>query len=228
MTSGMRAVKGAIQAVSIQEKTWDVGTTTIGSDKPRGLCGSGYIDLVCELLRHGIVDKNGKINRSIKNKRIRESLAGYEFVVVFARDAGNAEDIVITDADLDNFKRSKAAIYSGISILARHMEMSMDAISKIYVAGGFGTALNIEKAIQIGLLPDLKRDKYTFVGNSSLAGARQNLFSYQVTRVAQEVSKNITYFELSTDAAYMDEYMAALFFPHTDLNKFPSVAYAHK
>jgi uncharacterized 2Fe-2S/4Fe-4S cluster protein (DUF4445 family) len=225
MSSGMRAVRGAIGAVKIKDGALDVTLTTIGGDKPRGLCGSGYIDLVCELLKIGVLDKNGKINRTVRHKRVREGGAGYEFVVANADESGTDADIVVTDADLDNLKRAKAAIYSGIAILVRHMDMKMDDIHKIYIAGGFGTSLNIENAIQIGLIPDLKRDKYIFVGNSSLAGARQSILSRQALNVAEEVSKNITYFELSTDLQYMDEYMAALFFPHTDLGKFPSVRY---
>ena len=223
MSSGIRAVKGAIQTAKIKPKSLDVEYSTIGGAKPRGICGSGYIDLVCELLRRGILDKNGKINRSLANKRLREGSHGYEFVVVFAEEADIEEAIVITDADLDNLKRGKAAIYSGVSILVRHMDMKAQDISKIFIAGGFGTSLDIESAVRIGLIPDLRREKYVFVGNSSLAGARQSLFSCQAARISEEVAKNITYFELSTDPQYMDEYTAALFFPHTDLSRFPSV-----
>ncbi len=225
MTSGMRAIRGAIQTVKIKERSLDVAVTTIGGDKPRGLCGSGYIDLVAQLLNRGVLDKNGKVNRSVRHKRVRESNSGYEFVVVFSEESGADDDIVITDADLDNLKRAKAAIYSGIAILVRHMDMKMDDINKFYIAGGFGTSLNIESAVQIGLLPDLPKDKFVFVGNSSLAGARQGLLSRQALSTLDEVSRNVTYFELSTDLEYMDEYMAALFFPHTDLNRFPSVRY---
>ncbi len=226
MTCGLRAIKGAIQVVKIKEKTFDIEVATIGQDKPRGICGSGYIDLVSELLKHGALDKNGKINRSVKNKRVREGRDGYEFVVAFAHETATENDIIVTDRDLDNLKRAKAAIYSGTAILVRHIGIKMEDIKKIFIAGGFGTALNIESAIQIGLISDLPRDKFIFVGNSSLAGARQNLLSCQAAKTAQEVAKNITYFELSTDPQYMDEYMAALFFPHTDTNRFPSVKYA--
>ena len=191
----------------------------------RGICGSGYIDLVCELLKFGVLDKNGKINREIKNKRVRSGPEGYEFVVVFAGEHGLEKDIVVTDADLDNLKRAKAAIYSAAAILVRHMDMGLNDIKKIFVAGGFGTSLDIESAVQIGLIPDLERKKFVFIGNSSLAGARQVLLSSEALGQAEAIAKNITYFELSTDPAYMDEYMAALFFPHTDIKRFPSVKY---
>ncbi|OIO37039.1 MAG: hypothetical protein AUJ74_00090 [Candidatus Omnitrophica bacterium CG1_02_44_16] len=224
MSCGVRAVRGAIQGVKITEKL-DAVVSTICADKPRGICGSGYIELVSELLKRGALDKNGKINANVRNKRIRKGESGYEYVVSYAGDTAIGQDIVITEADLDNLKRAKAAIYSGISILVRHMDMAINDINAIFIAGGFGTSLNIESAVAIGLIPDLPREKYIFVGNSSLAGARQALLSCQALKTAQAVSKNITYFELSTDPKYMDEYMAALFFPHTDSGLFPSVKY---
>ena len=225
MSCGLRAVRGAIERVEIKDKTLKLEYSTIGSAAVRGICGSGYIDLVCELLKFGVLDKNGKINREVKNKRVRSGPEGYEFVVVFAGEHGLEKDIVVTDADLDNLKRAKAAIYSAAAILVRHMDMGLDDIKKIFVAGGFGTSLDIESAVQIGLIPDLDRKKFVFIGNSSLAGARQVLLSSEALGQAEAVAKNITYFELSTDPAYMDEYMAALFFPHTDIKRFPSVKY---
>ena len=226
MSAGLRATRGAIQEVRIKDKDLNVEYKTIGHDKPRGICGSGYIDLLCELLKHGVLDKNGKLNTEIKNRRLRPSEFGHEFVVAFEEESATGADIVITDADLDNLKRAKAAIYSGISILVRHMDLDYKDIAKIYVAGGFGTSLDIESAIMIGLIPDLPREKYVFVGNTSLSGARQVLLSVQAFASCEEAARNVTYFELSTDPGYMDEYMAALFFPHTDLKKFPSVKYA--
>ncbi len=226
MSYGLRAIKGAIQVAKLKGKTLDVEYSTIGNDKPRGICGSGYVDLVSELLKYGALDKNGKLNKDVKNRRLRDGKDGYEFVVAFASESQGDSDIVITDRDLDNFKRAKAAIYSGTSILLRHIGIKTEDIKKIFIAGGFGTALNIENAVQIGLIPDILMEKYVFVGNSSLAGARQNLLSCQAAAVAEEVAGNITYFELSTDSQYMDEYMAALFFPHTDISRFPSVKYA--
>lgn len=223
MSAGLRATRGAIQSVKINPKTFETQVETIGKDKPRGICGSGYIDIVCQLLKSGALDKNGKLNRTTKNKHLREGEDGFEFIVVQAADTGIENDIVVTDADLDNLKRAKAAIYAGIAILVRHMGLNFNDIKKIFVAGGFGTALNIESAVQIGLLPDLPREKYVFVGNSSLAGARQILLSCEASHAADEIARDITYFELSTDPQYMDEYMAALFFPHTDMSRFPSV-----
>jgi uncharacterized 2Fe-2S/4Fe-4S cluster protein (DUF4445 family) len=223
VASGIRATNGAIQRVSINEKTYEVKFETIADSKPQGICGSGYIDLISEMLKTGIIDKSGKINSYLDTKNIREGESGYEFVVVPKNKTATESDIVITEADIENLKRSKAAIFAATSVLVRYMNLSFADIKKIYISGGFGTYLDMEKAIYIGLLPDLPRDKFSFIGNSSLVGSREILLSIDAMHRAEEIARKTTYFELSTDAKYMDEYTAALFFPHTDLNRFPSV-----
>jgi len=223
VTCGMRAVRGAIQKVKINPKDFSVKCDTIGNSQPAGICGSGYIDLLAELLSVGIIDKNGKFKTDKEIKRIRESEWGKEFVLVYKKDFGLDLDIVITETDIENLKRSKAAIFSAASVLVRHMDLNFSKIQQIFIAGGFGTFLDIEKSITIGLLPDLKRSKFSFIGNSSVVGARQTLLSSDAFQKAQEIAKKMTYFELSTDSTYMEEYTAALFFPHTDQSRFPKV-----
>ena len=219
---GMRSSKGAIQKIKINPGDFKVTYNTIGEVKPRGICGSGYIDLLAEMLRAGIIDKGGKIK--VKDaKRVRDGDSGKEFVVAFQQESDTTSDIIITEADIENLKRSKAAIYSATAILLKHMDLDLSRIKKFFIAGGFGTYIDIENAIRIGLLPDLERPKFAFIGNSSLAGARQILLSLDAKKKADEIARKITVFELSVDSRYMDEYMAALFFPHTDLSKFPSV-----
>ncbi|MDD5044681.1 MAG: ASKHA domain-containing protein [Candidatus Omnitrophica bacterium] len=222
VSSGMRAAKGAIQKVKIEAKDYSVKYTTILDGKPQGICGSGYIDLLAEMLEKGIIEKSGKI-KNINHQRVRQGEYGMEFVVVPALEASTGKDIVITEVDIDNLKRAKAAIYAAVSILVRHMDFELDDIKKVFIAGGFGAYLDLKNAVKIGLLPDVGMDKFIYVGNSSLAGVRSALLSCQAMEKAQEVAKKITYFELSVDNKYMDEYMAALFFPHTDLTRFKSV-----
>ncbi len=222
VTCGMRAAKGAIQKVKINRKDFNVTYDTIGNSKPRGICGSGYIDLIAQMLEAGILDKGGKIKAG-NNKRIRDGETGKEFVVAFKAEADFDSDIVISESDIENLKRAKAAIYSATAILVKHMGLDFSQIKKFFIAGGFGTYLDIESAIKIGLLPDLNKSKFIFVGNSSLAGARSLLLSAEAMKKADDIARKITYFELSVEPGYMDEYMAALFFPHTDLSKFPSV-----
>lgn len=220
---GMRAINGAIQRVSIDKKDFSVKFETIGKASPVGICGSGYIDLLAELLKAGFIDKKGKFHTNSKNIRIRSSEWGREFVVVRKEDFDLEFDIVITEADIENIKRAKAAIFSAASILVKHMELDFSKIDQFFIAGGFGTYLDIEKSIYIGLLPDIDRKKFKFIGNSSLVGARQILLSSDAFDKAQGIARKMTYFELSVDSKYMDEYVAALFFPHTDKSRFPTV-----
>ncbi|MCM8795583.1 MAG: ASKHA domain-containing protein [Candidatus Omnitrophica bacterium] len=223
VSCGMRASKGAIQKVGISPLDFKVSYNTIGQVRPRGICGSGYIDLIASMLGVGIIDKSGRIKLE-KHKRIREGEGGKEFIVAFKEESDVSSDIVITEADIENLKRAKAAIYSAASTLLKHMNLDFSQIKKFFIAGGFGSYLEIKNAITIGLLPDLENFRFIFVGNSSLAGARSILLSYEAMKKANEIAKRITYFELSVEPTYMDEYMGALFFPHTDLSKFPSVS----
>jgi len=219
---GMRAARGAIEEVKISPAAKELSYKTIANESPRGICGSGYIDLISQMLSAGVLDKDGKI-KAIEHPRIRQMDLGREFVVVFKAESQTGEDIVITETDIDNLKRAKAAIYAAASILVKHMGLEFANVSQVIIAGGFGTSIRMESAIKIGLLPDLPREHFNFVGNSSLAGACESLLSLDALRKCDEIAKKITYFELSTEGAYMEEYMAALFFPHTDLTKFPSL-----
>ncbi|MFA4842461.1 MAG: ASKHA domain-containing protein, partial [Candidatus Omnitrophota bacterium] len=219
---GMRSSRGAIERIGIDKKTYAVKYATIGEAKPRGICGSGYIDIISAMLAADLIDKSGKI--SLKDKRrVRRGEFGNEFVVAFKDESQGSFDIVINEPDIENIKRAKAAIYSATSILVKHMGLEFGQIKKFFIAGGFGTSIDIANAITIGLLPDLERSRFIFVGNSSLSGARSILLSYEAMKRANDIAKKITYFELSVEPKFMDEYMAALFFPHTDLSKFPSL-----
>ncbi|MDB4349348.1 ASKHA domain-containing protein [Omnitrophica bacterium] len=222
LSCGMRASKGAIQVVKIDPEL-NVKAETIGGVKPRGICGSGYIDILAELLRHGVITRDGKINTQIKSQRIKKLDRGGAFVVVFRKDAETAHDIAITEEDIENLKRSKGAIYSAISTLLKKLGLDFKDLAKVYLAGGFGTCLNMQNAITIGLLPDLDRKTFSFVGNTSIVGTHQILLSYEAMKKAEEIARKITYIELSVEQGYMDEYMSSLFFPHTDISRFPTV-----
>ena len=223
VSCGMRAVRGAIEKVEIGTGL-DAKVKTIAGRKPMGICGSGYIDLISQMFKRRIIKRDGKINRDLRTKRIREKDGEYEYVVVPKSKACCGYDIVIRESDIENIKRSKGAIFSAASSLLKKFGLSFNDVETIYVAGGFGTFLNIESAVSIGLLPDLKREKFKFVGNSSLIGSREILLSYDTMKEAESIARKMTYIELSKDPGYMDEYVSALFFPHTDLKRFPSVA----
>jgi len=222
LSHGMKAVKGAAQKVDIDEAL-NVKVGTIGGAKPKGICGSGYIDLLCRMLKRKVIGKDGKIRRDIKSNRVRKGETTYEFVVAFASETDIGRDIVITEDDIENLKRSKGAIYSAIITLLNKVEKDIGEVRKIYIAGGFGNYLNIENSVYIGLFPDIDRSVYQFIGNSSLAGARMSLESHEAFLRAHEICKNITYIDLSSEPNYMDEYVASLFFPHTDIGRFPSI-----
>ncbi|MFA5090418.1 MAG: ASKHA domain-containing protein [Candidatus Omnitrophota bacterium] len=225
VSCGMRATKGAIQKAILSKDGTQVKCDTIGGIAPVGICGSGYIDLISEMLHKGVIDRSGKMKLNA-NGRIRDSENGKEFVVVFKGESGSPSDIVITEGDIDNIKRAKAAIYAAVATLINSMSLDLTKIKKIFIAGGFGTSIDVKKAIHIGLLPDIEESRFIFVGNSSLSGARQMLLSYEAIRKADDIARKITYFELSVAKGYMDEYMSALFFPHTDLSRFPRVNFA--
>ncbi|NOX97119.1 MAG: DUF4445 domain-containing protein [Nitrospirae bacterium] len=219
---GMRAVKGAIQRVEINSR-YEVKYHAIGEGKPRGICGSGFIDSLSELLKAGIIDRSGRMKKGLETPRLREGEEGLEFILAWEQEAEGDHDIVVSETDIANLIRSKGAVYAGVSVLIRSMGLRFEDLKHIYIAGGFGNYLNIEKAVLIGLLPDIPRDRIHFIGNSSLTGARQAMLSYEALNKVKEIAHKMTYFELSVDPIFMDEYTAALFLPHTDMKLFPSV-----
>ncbi len=222
VSCGMRAVDGAIQEVEIDNE-FNVKFMTVGAKDPRGICGSGYIDLLCQMLKRALIGRDGRIDLNKDTNRIRRTKRGVEFIVVFKRGSATGEDIVITEEDIEDLKRSKGAIYSAITTLISKMELKQDDLKNIYVAGGFGYFLNIESAISIGLLPDVDRNIFSFLGNTSLVGTRECLLSRQAFSKAKEVAKKITYLDLGSEPKYMDEYVASLFVPHTDLGRFKNI-----
>jgi len=222
--SGTRAVDGAIQEIEISADKKQVKYETINNKKPRGICGTGLIDIPAELLRKGIITRDGKFNGEKVSPRIRRNEDGeLEFVVVYAPETQSGKDIVITESDIANIIRSKGAIFLGIQVLLQEMGLKFENIGKIYISGGFGTYLDVEKAIMIGLLPDLPRNSFQFIGNSSLTGAKICLLSKQAREKAKETAGKMTYIELSVNPKFMNEYTSTLFLPHTDINLFPSV-----
>lgn len=223
ITFGMRAMKGAIERIDIDPTSYEVSVQTIGNGKPIGICGSGLIDCIAKLRDVGIIDRTGKFQQ-VPSERFRMNDETPEFVLVWARDSGIDKDIVITEADVKNLIRSKGAVYAGIRSLLQMVAMDLEAIDRILIAGGFGNYLNLADAIKIGLLPDIPLEKYEFVGNTSVKGAQLCLLSQQAFEDALEIGRKMTYIELSVGTTFMDEFVSALFLPHTDLSLFPSVA----
>jgi len=218
---GMRAGEGAIEKVEITEEG-KIRYTTIGDTKPRGICGSGLIDIMAELFKAGFIDRSGRLQPGV-NGRVRNRDGELEFLLVPASQTDRGDDIVITQPDIENLLRAKAAIFAGVNILTGSLNIEFSDIDRIYLAGGFGNYLDKENAIVLGLIPDIEREKIQFVGNTSILGAKMALLSKDALDVTYQIAKKITYYDLITHPGYMDEFMSAKFLPHTDMKKFPSV-----
>ena len=220
---GMIATSGAIEGFEINPSDLEPVISTIGSEKPKGICGSGLINIVAALLKNGVITRNGKFNTSLPGKRVRKGDDGYEYVLARAPESQIGKDIVLTEVDIDNLIRSKAAIYAGCQTLLKAVSTSYSEVEQVVIAGTFGCSINIDNAITIGLLPDLPQDRFIFIGNGSLLGARLTSFSDDLLRDGQKIAAMMTNIELSESTDFMDNYMAALFLPHTNDREFPSV-----
>ncbi len=221
---GMRATEGAIEEVWISSQSYEPTYRVLGNVPPRGICGSGLISLLAEMFITGVIDKAGNFNFRLPSERLRQGPHGGEYVLVWASQTAHGKDIVITQVDIDNLLRAKAAIYAGFTVLARQVGVRLEELSQVLIGGGFGQYINMEKAIQIGLLPDLAWDRFQFLGNTAVRGAYYGLLSRQIRRQLTEAAQKMTYLELSADNTFFEEFQAALFLPHTNLNLFPSVA----
>jgi len=196
---------------------------TIGRSKPIGICGSGLIGSVAEFLEPGMIDQNGKFRRDLPTDRVRGGPDGYEYILARKEETLIHEDIVLTEIDVENLIRTKAAIYAGCKVLLESVGLSFKDLEQVIIAGGFGRHLDLEKAIFIGLLPELDIEKFIFVGNGSLLGARLLSFSKNLLKETERIAQMMTNLELSNHATFMSEFIAAMFLPHTDVSAFPGV-----
>ena len=224
ISCGMRATDGAIEACTIDKETMEPTYKIVGEPgtKPIGLCGSGIIDIISELYMCGIIDPKGKFIR--EGKRIRHDQYGIgSYVIAFEEEAGSVKDVEITEVDIDNFIRAKGAIFSAIRTMLGSLDFDVSMIDHVYVAGGIGSGINMENAVNIGMFPDVPLDKFHYIGNSSLSGAYVMLLSTKAEKKTYELASNMTYMELSTVPTYMDEFVGSCFIPHTDTGLFPNV-----
>ncbi len=220
---GMRATVGAVEVVHIHPETFEPMVLTIGGKKAKGICGSGIISLLAGLFMTGALDRQGKFRRDLPTKRIREGRDGWEYVVVEKEATAIGEDIVFTEADVENLIRAKGAMFAGYLTLLESVGMSVDDLERVILAGNFGSYLDLEQAITIGLLPDIPRERFFFAGNSSLTGAQVAAISWPKFQEMEEVAQMMTHFDLADNPRFMDHYVSCLFLPHTDLSLFPSV-----
>lgn len=216
---GMRASKGAIERVEVDPATGAAEYSTIGCAPPVGICGSGMISLIANLFQTGWIDAAGKLDKRGLSPSIEVLGKNSKYNITNVNAA--SQKVYIIETDIDNIIRAKAAIFSACRVMLRKISLDFTDLSCIYIAGGFGRYLDIEKSIEIGLLPELAREKFIFLGNSSIMGAYMTLLSQRHRSKQKELAKRITYIDLSTEHEYMDQYTAALFLPHTDAGLFP-------
>jgi uncharacterized 2Fe-2S/4Fe-4S cluster protein (DUF4445 family) len=221
---GMRAAAGAIEEMRINPATCEPVVFTMGDGKPRGICGSGIINIVAELLETGLLGPNGRFETGARTDRLREGRDGMEYVLVRADRSGIDGDIVITEVDIDNFMRAKGAMYAGYQTLLESVGLTYADLDEVIIAGAFGSYVDIEKSIITGLFPDLPVERFSFVGNSSLAGARLAILSRELLDDAERIAAKMTNFELADNPSFMNHFVASLFFPHTEIRNFPTVA----
>lgn len=223
ISCGMRATDGAIEAAVIDKATLAPTLTIVGNagQRPVGICGSGIIDIISELFRTGAINAKGQFVR--EGNRIKRDKYGMgRFVLASETESETGREVSINEVDIDNFIRAKGAIFSAIETLLNSVDMTVDCIDKVYVAGGIGSGINMKNAVNIGMLPDVELEKFRYIGNSSLTGAYAMAVSDRAGEKCAEVAANMTYLELSTYPGYMDSFVAACFLPHTDARLFPS------
>jgi len=217
---GMLATEGAIESIKL------IGNgnpeyKVINNILPKGICGSGLIDLLAELFSQGFIDRNGKFIPEQAKEKLIETDSGMGFIVEKPDKCFWEKELVITENDIKNLITTKAAVYAACSLLIKNVGIAFHQIDKFYIAGGFGKFLNIENAIKIGLLPDMPYSKFIYLGNSSLLGAHLILVSDKNRELVETIAEKITYLELNTEPNYMNEFTGALFLPHTDSKTVP-------
>ena len=220
---GMRADLGAIEGFHINPITLEPMVITVGRKRPLGICGSGLISVLAELLSACVIDRNGKFLRNLPTDRIRPGRFGHEYVLAWAEDSGTGHDIVINEVDIENLIRAKGALFAGCLTLLESLELSFDDLDRVIIAGAFGRYINLEKGKQIGLFPDIPVEKFHFLGNGSLLGSQLVCLSSRMFHDVARIATMMTNVELSDNQSFMDKYMGSLFLPHTDARFFPQV-----
>lgn len=218
---GMRAAKGAIEDFLLDPVTFEPMLLTIGDARPKGICGSGLLTMAAVMFEMGVINNSGKFNRDLGTPRIRCTEGIWEYVVSWKDETQIDRDIVLSEVDLENLIRAKGAIYSGCMTLLEEVGLTMDSIERIILAGGFGSYIDLEKAMTLGLLPEIDPERVTYIGNGSMLGARMSALTNAIRKDVVQVTSGMTNFELSETPSYMNNYVAAMFIPHTEIEKFP-------
>ncbi len=220
---GMLAGEGVIDKVWWDEQAGDLRYRVIGAGRPKGICGSGLIDLAAALFTGGVIDLRGQLIPSACPQRCRTIGDSAELVLVPAGESATGRDLVLDQRALTSLKKAKAAMFTILETLTASVGQALEEVSGFCVAGTFGSVIDPESAITIGMLPDLPRDRFRVLGNSSLGGATRLLQDASLIERIFAVRDRITYMELNVNQDFMNRFSGAQFFPHTDPTRFPSV-----
>lgn len=220
---GMRAETGAIEKITLDLETFEPEYETIGNKSARGICGSGMIDLLSEMLIKGVLGQDGRFRIDSDHPRMTVFNDEPAFIIEFAKNIDAEEDIIFTQSDIRSLTLSKAAVYAGFTVLLEEIDKDFSTVCQMIITGGFGQYLDIEKAVSIGLLPDIERNKFKYMGNSSIAGAYMALLSSTYRQQSIHISNSMTYVDFSSNIRFMEEFTKAQFLPHTESKLFPSV-----
>lgn len=217
MSFGMRAIEGAIDQVFVYfDKSlsdYTVRYNVVGGKKPSGVCGSGYIDLVANLYRLGLLNRRGKFARDIKSSRLIRENGLLKFVVAEAGETSIGRNIVVDEKDIDSLLLAKAAVASGFKMLLRYADLESNDLSRVFVAGSFGSYINMENALTIGLLPNMPISRFIFVGNAAIVGAKAVLKSRELREKASKIARAIEYVELAAKQEFSRIFMESLYLP---------------
>lgn len=215
--NGVGGIRGAIDKVTL---TPEFRYTTIGQVKPLGICGSGIVDAIAQMLNAGVLDETGRLADeeeaealpSQYGSRIMDIGKMRAFVLADASETGTGSEIAVTQKDVRELQNAKAAIAAGIRTLAKRAGISLEKIDKVYLAGGFGSYINIDSALRIGLLPQELAGRIESIGNAAGSGAVEGLLSSERLDAAVQIKSRIRYIELSASADFVDEYVECMLF----------------
>ena len=217
---GMKAVHGAIERVRIEPTSLNVEYETVGADKPVGICGSGILDAVAELLKCRVIDSKGRFQK-VDNKRLIEVSGDRAFVLAWGNETSTGDPVAITQRDIGEAQLAKAAIHAGCTILMSRVRVKASDLKRVYVAGSFGNYVNPASAKLLGLIPEVPTDIISFVGNTAIAGAKMCLSSTEARVQAKRIGEEVRYVELGADPGFSKEFAASMYLPHQDLSLYP-------
>jgi uncharacterized 2Fe-2S/4Fe-4S cluster protein (DUF4445 family) len=218
---GMRAAPGSIEKVKIDPETKEVFFKVIGKEEwntelenvnAKGICGSGIIDAVANMFRAGIIQRNGRFNTDLDTPRLKLNEDGPEFVIAWAHETSIGKDITISLGDVRAVQLAKGAMYAGAKLMMRRL--GIERLDKVILAGAFGSYIDKESAMIMGLFPDCEPEDVYAVGNAAGDGARMALLNRDKRVEANQIARQVEYVELTVEGDFEREFAQAMYFPH--------------